>query len=60
MLNIFSKGVFAIFLVLISYSLPARTSLDIAFITDPQEKENKFNSQDMCIIFFNDLPEQSF
>lgn len=41
-----------------AYLFPMRTFLDIAFITGPQEKQNKFSSQDMYISVFNKLLKQ--
>lgn len=43
MLNTFRKGVFALYVFYDAdiIFIAMRTSLDIAFITDPQEKENK-------------------
>ena len=62
MLNVFIKCVFALQYFynvnITAYLFPMRTSLDIAFITGPQERQNKFNSQDMYISVFNKLPMQ--
>lgn len=59
MLNIFDKCDLYFFALWITISIANEDIFDIVFITDPQEKQNKFNSQDMGIIVFNDLPKQS-
>lgn len=62
MFIVFIRCVFALyfFIVWIACSFPMRTSLVIAFIINPQERQSKSNSEDMYISVFNDLSEQSF
>lgn len=60
MLNTFRKGMFALYVfydVDIIF-IAMKISLDIAFITDPQQKENKCSGYVHYMCIFGDLSEQ--